>query len=168
MSSSWRVFIDDSADGQRKQFVIAGALIGRKDEWHTFTKKWRKVLHARPVSNTSIKKISSSLRGEFWQFRDQNVWPPPSGREAAFSKRDALRSVIQQITSRGCRLRVLVPDYERVRETHPREKSPIAKDVFESALRTSITQAVAGWKKTGSNRKNNLYLRPFEQSIALL
>ncbi len=145
--SSWKVFIDDSADAQKKQYVIAGALLGRKDEWHSFTKKWRKVLHTAPRIEYFHQKEFSYSNGEFLQFRNQDMWPQPLGRQTALAKRDALRDVIRQSKLVAVGIGVLVPDYEKVRETHPRGKVFMAKDVFEWALQNVISQAVAAIKK---------------------
>ena len=48
MGISFKVYIDDSADRERKKYVIAGALIGDQSGWKAFGRKWRDALKGPP------------------------------------------------------------------------------------------------------------------------
>jgi hypothetical protein len=144
----WKAFVDDSADQHRRQFVVAGALFGIKSGWSNFNKQWRKALHENPRIEYFHGSELRRLDGEFLQFRDADKWPKPEGGRAANAKRDALRAVVERssdVVLYG--VGVLVPEYERIRSSHPRGVEFMAKDPFEYVLQLLIhrvTETVAG------------------------
>ena len=138
----WKAFLDDSADQKREKFMVAGCLFGKKQDWNAFNKEWRNALHAEPRIEYFHGKELSQLDGEFAQFRNPVMWPKPTGSEAANKKRDLLRAVIEGqsgLVAFGCG--ILVPEYHRVRESHPRGKVFLAKDAFEYVLQLVIDRA---------------------------
>lgn len=146
--SSWKVFIDDSADERREKFVIAGALFGKKQDLYAFGKTWKKALRACPSISSFHGKELRTLSGEFRQFRDANRWPPPTGSAAANAKRDKLQEVIkcsQGVVALG--VGVLVPDYQRVKASHRLGSTHMADDVFECALQHVIMQSIEAIKR---------------------
>jgi uncharacterized protein DUF3800 len=142
ISQLWKVYIDDSADAERKKFVVAGCLFGTKTSWSAFNKEWRKTLREQPRIEYFHGKELRRLAGEFAQFRDPVRWPKPAGSEAANRKRDALRSVIERqsgLVAFG--VGVLVPEYRRVRATHPRGRTFLSCDPFEYVLEWAFLRA---------------------------
>jgi hypothetical protein len=137
----WNVFVDDSADQHRRKFIVAGALFGSKSAWSSFNKQWRKCLHANPRIEYFHGSELRRLDGQFLQFRDPGKWPKPSGGIAANAKRDSLRQVIDG--SVGLALYgvgILVPEYEHVRNSHPKGKEFLAGDPFEYVLQLLINR----------------------------
>src|SRR5277367_3240267 len=60
----FRSFFDDSADGLREKFVIAGSLLGKHKSWSQFNREWRKALHQYPQIRWFHTKEWRSLTGE--------------------------------------------------------------------------------------------------------
>lgn len=138
MPESWKVCIDDSCDRKRSKYVCAGSLIGNKDSWNKFNKKWRKALNRDPSLEYFHGKDIPWLEGPFGQFRNKDIYPPPAGIEAAYAKREELRNVVEESDLIGFGVGVLVPEYMRIRDSHPRGKIFMARDPFEYVLQELI------------------------------
>lgn len=120
--------------------MLAGALVGRKEEWHTFAQRWKKALKKSPTVSHFHGKECSSLNGAFAQFRDEAIWPKPTGRNAANAKRDLLRALIEESPVVAIGVGVLVPDYERIKASHKLGPTHMSADVFEWALQNTLIQ----------------------------
>jgi hypothetical protein len=140
----WRAFVDDSADEKREEFILAGCIFGPKDRWSSFNKVWRKTLHAAPRIEHFHGKELRRLDGQFTLFRDPVKYPKPTGSVAANAKRDTLRSVIESSALALCGVGVLVPEYRRVRNTHPRGPECLAQDPFEYVLQEVMQTVTFG------------------------
>lgn len=138
MPESWKVCIDDSCDGMRNKYICAGSLIGNKESWNKFNKNWRAVLNRHPSLMYFHGKDLPWLKGPFAQFRNKEMYPPPAGIEAAKAKREELRNVIEESDLIGFGVGVLVPEYLRIRDSHPRGKTFMAQDPFEYILQELI------------------------------
>lgn len=147
MSSLWRVFIDDSADEKKQSHVVAGALIGRKHGWHQFATEWRKELRAAPRIEYFHQKEFAASDGQFLQFRDQEIWPRPTGKNAMTGKRERLQKLVVEASVVAIGVSVDIPAYERVRATHPRAKYFLNSDAFSLALQNVIFQAAKAIKR---------------------
>jgi len=144
MKTLYRVCIDDTCDAGRKDFICAGALMGKVEGWSTFNKEWRKALRAEPAIGYWHGKDLPTLRGPFLQFRNKQLFPLPTGMDAAVSKRTALQKVIEESALAGFGVGVLISDYERIRESHPRAKTFMAKDAFEYILQELVYRTSTG------------------------
>lgn len=153
MSTLWKVFIDDSADAERKKYVLAGALVGRKQAWHDFEKRWKRTLRNEPKIGYFHGKEISDLSGEFAQFKDKDKWPKPTGSIAANAKRDALRKVVEDSKLVAIGVGVLVEDYYKVKASHPLGATHMAKDVYEWTLQNIIMQTAAAIRKVDDNAR---------------
>lgn len=89
MANLWRISLDDSGDGCKAVFIIAGCLVGNKDAWNDFNKSWRKTLQQPPRIEYFHQKEYAARSGEFLQFYDKQAWPEPTGKEAAKEKTDS-------------------------------------------------------------------------------
>lgn len=128
MANLWRVGLDDSDDGRRKVFIVAGALFGNKSAWNKFHKAWRDCLKTSPRIQYFHQKELTSLTGEFMQFRDEDKWPKPLGSEAANRKREALATAIEQSSLQAHGLALSIPDYLEVRSSALNAKRFLDKD----------------------------------------
>ena len=153
MSSQWRVFIDDSADGKRQSHVLAGALIGRKAEWHAFEKKWCKALRSAPRIEYFHQKEFVASDGEFFKFRNQERWPRPEGKNAMHEKRERLVQIIMDARIVALGVTVNIPDYEGVRASHPRAKYFMSSDSFDWALQNVIFQSVKAIRRVDESAR---------------
>jgi len=147
VSTLWKVFIDDSADAERKKYVLAGALVGRKQAWHDFEKQWNRTLRNKPKIAYFHGKEISDLSGEFAQFKDKDKWPKPTGSIAANSKRDALRKVLEESKLVAIGVGVMVGDYNKVKAAHPLGATHMASDVYEWTLQHTLMQTAAAIRK---------------------
>lgn len=146
-----RVFIDDSADGPRKKFVLAAGLLGTHRQWSKFNKQWKAALRISPVIHHWHSKEWRSLSGEFQQFRDPVKWPKPKGGEAADAKRRALVVALEASPIRAVAVAVLVPDYERVRTAHPEAGKYFRDDVYECTLQSVVYECATEVKESDPN-----------------
>jgi hypothetical protein len=153
VSSLWRVFIDDSADGKRQSHVLGGALIGRKAGWHAFDKRWYKALHASPRIEYFHQKEFGVSDGEFRKFRDQERWPKPAGKIAMHEKLERLHKIIREARIVALGVTVTIPDYERVRASHPRAKYFISSDAFDWALQSVIFESVKAIRRVDESAR---------------
>jgi hypothetical protein len=143
----YKVFIDDSADKERRKYVIAGALIGSKDSWHTFGKKWKKTLAQPPAIGHFHTSEWDRLDGEFEQFTDRSKWPQSIRRDMADKKRASLLKVVEAASIVGIGIGILVPDYKKVRDERPKAATYYPEDAFECALQETFLQAVNAIRK---------------------
>jgi hypothetical protein len=153
VSPAWKVYIDDSADQHRKKYVLAGALVGRKADWHTFEKRWNKALSSAPAIPYFHGMDLRRLEGAFAQFRDEIAWPRPTGSAAANAKRDKLRSLIEESPLVAIGVGVLVPDYEKVKASHRLGPTHMSTDVFEWTLQNTLMQTVAAINKVDNDAR---------------
>lgn len=128
MANRWRVALDDSGDGTRKDFLLAGSLFGNKSAWNSFNKSWRACLRAVPSIDYFHQKELTGLNGQFLQFKDNDTWPKPTGGQAANRKRDALALVIEQSSLRAYGLALSIPEYREVRAAAPNAKLFLDED----------------------------------------
>jgi Protein of unknown function (DUF3800) len=136
--ATWKVFIDDSADQHKTEYVVAGVFIGRIPQWAKFQRKWNQALRNPPRIKHFHGKELRRLDGQFRQFRDPQLWPDKTGRVAANAKKNSLHDVINNSDLVGFGIGVYIEDYERVRQTHPRGKVFMPKDAFEYVLQSAI------------------------------
>jgi hypothetical protein len=128
VANRWRVALDDSGDGTRKDFLLAGSLFGNKSAWNSFNKSWRACLRAVPSIDYFHQKELTGLNGQFLQFKDNDTWPKPTGGQAANRKRDALALVIEQSSLRAYGLALSIPEYREVRAAAPNAKLFLDED----------------------------------------
>lgn len=138
MPTSWKICLDDTCDEQRKDFLCVGALMGRKQGWNDFNKEWRKALCRHPAIDYFHGKDLPKLQGPFVKFRAKQFYPFPTGMDAAVAKRTALQKAIEDSSLVGLGIGVLLPEYNRIRERHPRGKTFMAKDAFEYVLQELV------------------------------
>jgi hypothetical protein len=147
----YKVFIDDSADREQKKYVIAGALVGSKDSWHNFGKRWKKALSKRPAIGHFHTKEWDRLSGEFEQFTDRSKWPQSIRRDVADAKRDTLVKVVESASIVAIGIGILIPDYKKIRDEHPEAGGYYPEDAFECALQEIFLQAVNAIRKRDTN-----------------
>jgi hypothetical protein len=133
--------------------MLAGALVGRKADWHTFEKRWDKALGNAPAIPYFHGKDLGGLEGGFATFQDEIAWPRPTGHEAANAKRDKLRSLIGESPLVAIGVGVLVPDYEKVKASHRLGPTHMSTDVFEWTLQNILMQTVAAIKKVDDDAR---------------
>ncbi|MDE3148336.1 MAG: DUF3800 domain-containing protein [Acidobacteriota bacterium] len=138
MSALWKICIDDTADERGEKYVCAGALMGSKEDRSNFNKTWRRKLGSSPAIRCFHGKDVHKLSGEFAQFRDKVLYPPPLGMDAAIAKRNVMRAVIESSELIGFGAGVLVPEYQRIRDSHPRGKYFMPKSPFGYVLQEVI------------------------------
>jgi hypothetical protein len=112
--------------------------MGDKEAWNKFNKEWRKALQRGPTIKYFHGKEVHKLSGEFAQLRDKARYPPPLGMDAAFAKRDLMRYVIERSGLIAFGAGVFVPEYRRIRETHPRGKLFMPEGPFGYVLQEVI------------------------------
>jgi hypothetical protein len=137
----WKVFIDDSADQKKEEFVVAGIFIGKLPAWQTFQRAWNKTCRQTPRIRYFHGKELSRLDGEFRQFRDKSVWPERTGSVAANAKKEALQAVIKAAPIVGFGMGLYVPEYEKIIATHANAKTYLGKDAFEYVLQVAMYRA---------------------------
>jgi hypothetical protein len=119
--------------------MVAGSLVGDKQRWSVFFKEWRMALDADPAIKHYHGKDLKGLKGPFAQFRDRSKWiTEQDGWDAAYRKRDKLRGVIDTSSLIGFGVGVNIPEYNRIRDTHPRAKFFLPKDAFVFVLQSLI------------------------------
>jgi hypothetical protein len=138
MTTSWKVCIDDTCDEKRQDYVCAGSLIGNREGWSKFNKEWRKALKAHPAIDYFHGKEIPKLTGQFAQFRSKDLYPDQEGMDAAVAKRELLQQVIKDSSLVAFGVGVLVPEYNRIREEHPRGKTFMAADAYEYILQELV------------------------------
>jgi hypothetical protein len=136
--ANWIVYIDDTADERRENYVCAGALMGDRERWSVFNKTWRKALQTKPAISYYHGKEVHRLEGQFVQFRDKTQYLPPAGRLAANTKRAAMKHVISNSGLIGFGAGVFVSTYDRIRNSEPRAKFFMPEHPFSYVLQEVI------------------------------
>lgn len=108
--------------------------------WSAFHRKWNRTLRKTPRIKHFHGKEFSVLGGEFYQFKDPIKWPKPEGSKAATAKRDELVRLVEESQLIGCGVGIRIPDYNEVRQSHPRAKTFRGTDAFEYALQEIVHQ----------------------------
>ena len=111
-----KVYIDDSADQQQQEVVLAGAFIGRFGQWSRVKTKWRRALKRENIGyfKSSEYKV---LDGEFRKYRDPVKYPKPHGSVAAKALRDELESIVCKGGIVGWGMCLSMPDWHRARNS---------------------------------------------------
>ncbi len=93
----YRAYIDDSADRDRKLFVISGAIMGDESRWAPLYKPWRDRLAQDGLQYFKSSQCDT-LNGQFHKFRAVS-----DGRAKADKVRDDLDDIIRglQLVSLG-------------------------------------------------------------------
>jgi hypothetical protein len=138
MGKFWKVCLDDTCDEKRQDYICAGSLVGTNDGWNRFNKEWRRALKSPPSIDYFHGKEVPKLSGQFAQFRNKGLYPDPAGMDAAVAKRALLQQVIKDSSLVAFGVGVLVPEYNRIREEHPRGKTFMAADAFEYILQELV------------------------------
>jgi hypothetical protein len=138
MPALWKVCLDDTCDEKRQDYLCAGSLVGPKESWNKFNKAWRKALQQKPSIDFYHGTELPRLSGQFAQFRNKDLYPTPTGMDAAVAKRNLLQKVIEDSALVAFGVGVHLPEYNRIRETHPRGKLFMAADAFEYILQELI------------------------------
>ncbi len=113
----WQASIDDSADRNREKVIISACLVGDCERWRDLVRPWKVKL---ATNNLNYFKSSEcgALSGEFLQFRSEQKYPKPLGREAADKIRDDLDQIIKNSDVRGIGVIVPVPVSTRFMPNH--------------------------------------------------
>jgi len=137
--------IDDSADRDRKNFILAAALVGNRDQWLRLRVAWRKRL---AVDNISYFRSTQCrhLRNQFHKFRNLEKYPPPLGRQIADKLRDDLDSIIQQCELIGMGCIIPVSLYERF-QRDPKYARAVSKDAYHWAVQTVWGECAKGMQR---------------------
>lgn len=152
MANVWCVALDDSDDGKREHYLLAGSLFGNKTAWNNFNKAWHACLCAEPRVEYFHQKELTALDGQFHQFKDRRKWPKPTGSEAANLKREALVNVIATSSLSAHALALSVPEYNDIRDKAPNAKLFLDPDpwiyllqevAFDTATRIAADDAKA-------------------------
>lgn len=130
--SSWKVYIDDSADKNRDRYIVAGAAIALKQEWHSFFKKWNKILKSHPPIAYFRRSEMLAGTGEFAKIEEA----------ARTEKANSFKKLISESGIAPMGTGMLIPAYEKVKISHPRASMFMAKDAFEWVLQHIMLQAV--------------------------
>jgi hypothetical protein len=135
----FRTWFDETYDGKREKYAVAGGLVGRHGLWANFSQKWKAVLHEKPRINHFHMKELRGLDGEFLQFRDPVRWPKPTGSQAANVKRDKLKALIEGNPNIGALgIGVLIEDFNLVRAADPKAAELLRPDPYEFALQVFV------------------------------
>lgn len=104
----YHAYIDDSADRNRERVVVAGAIIGKKQDWDTLNRRW----NAR-LAEDGIQYFKSShcetLNGQFHKFRALGM---DEGRPKAAKVRDDLDAIIRSSPVTGLGVTLSVPFHQ--------------------------------------------------------
>lgn len=100
----YHAYIDDSADSRRERLIVAGAIIGKKQDWNILNQRW----NAR-LKEDELQYFKSShcetLNGQFHKFRALGM---DEGKRRAAKVRDDLDAIISRapVTALGVTLSV--------------------------------------------------------------
>lgn len=143
----YRLWFDDSKDARSEKYALAGGLIGGGREWRRFEKGWKECLKSSPSIKWFHSKEWRSLTGEFYQFRDGDKWPKPTGGQAANAKRESLKRVIEESGVVAICIAVLIQDYRKIRDADSRAAEYFRPDPYEGALQSIIFESAKAIKR---------------------
>jgi len=146
----WRASIDDSADRNREKVIISACLIGDCERWRDLVRPWKIKL---ATNNLNYFKSSEcgALSGEFLQFRSEQKYPKPMGREAADKIRDDLDQIIKNSEVQGIGVIVPVPVFNKI-YSEPRYAAIISSpDPYQWAVQLLWNQCAKGMEELGRN-----------------
>jgi hypothetical protein len=145
----WRASIDDSADRNREKVIISACLMGDCEQWREVVRPW-KVKLAENNLNYFKSSECGALSGEFLQFRSEQKYPKPLGRQTADRIRDELDQIIKN--SRVCGFGVIVPVsvFDRV-YAEPQYAELLSSDPYELAVQLLWDECAKGMEALGRN-----------------
>jgi len=145
----WRASIDDSADRNREKVIISACLIGDSERWRDLVRPWKVKL---ATNNLHYFKSSEcgALSGEFLQFRSEQEYPKPTGRETADKIRDDLDQIIKSSKVRGIGVIVPVPVFNKI-YAEPRYAAIISSHPYEFAVQLLWNQCAKAMEGLGRN-----------------
>ena len=151
MGTSFKIYIDDSADKEAKEIC------------HCWSLDWRSIRIGEPLgaSGGGVLKRPPAIKyfhqkefvrrsGEFEQFTDRAKWPRGTGRDAANSKRDLLRNVLEGSPILAIGIAILISDYGGSERSVLMRQSISPRMPFEIALQETLNQCVKAVRKIDS------------------
>jgi hypothetical protein len=146
----WRAYIDDSADRNREKVVISACLLGDSQQWREVVRPWRVKL-AEYNLNYFKSSECGLLSGELVQFKSEENYPKPLGRQTADKVRDQLDEIIRNSSVCGFGVVIPIPDFNRV-YAEPHYAALIASpDPYELAVQLLWDQCAKGMRELGRN-----------------
>jgi hypothetical protein len=145
----FQYWFDDSADANRKKFVLAAGLYGDLRCWKVFDKAWKMALHSHPRIEYFHNKEWASLTGQFKQFTDLAKYPKPQGGDAANEKKELLKTVVSRGDVVGTAIAVMVDDYNIIRDAHPRAAELFPKDPYEGGISSVFMEGIRTVRSLG-------------------
>jgi hypothetical protein len=136
LAKSLTAFIDDSKDALEAKFFVAAGVVGLKEDWNIFNKRWAKVLSEAPSIEYFHAIEWRGFRKQFAQFRE-NGRVTEQSIALANAKRNALLDVIRNAQITGFSVTVDVEAWKRVKLDHPRPKV-IEENPYKTALQELI------------------------------
>lgn len=128
-------YIDDSADRNRERLVIAGAIIGKKDDWKPLGRRW----NAR-LAEDDLEYFKSShcetLNGQFHKFRTLGK---EQGHARALRVRDDLDAIIQTSSVTALGVGLSVPFFKTMKQD-PVKFGPIPDVPYRLAFQQLIAE----------------------------
>ena len=106
----YQAYIDDSADRNRERVVIAGAIVGTKNEWGMVNGKWKTRLKQDKLQYFKSSDCES-LNGQFHKFRRYGM---AEGKRLALAVRDDLYDIIKHSPVISLGVTLSVPFHRRM------------------------------------------------------
>lgn len=139
-----RAYIDDSADRDRKLFVISGAIIGDESRWSPLYKPWRDRL-----AEDRIEYFKSShcdmLNRQFHKFRAM-----ANGRAKADKVRDDLDEIIRRLKLVTLGVILPIPVYQQMLDD-PVKFGPIPLVPYRLAFQQVLAECAKAMRLLGRN-----------------
>ncbi len=140
----YKAYIDDSADRDRKLFVISGAIIGNETHWSPLYKPWRDRL-----AEDTIQYFKSShcdtLNGQFHKFRAL-----ADGRIKADAVRDDLDEIIRRLQLVTLGVILPLPVYQQM-TSNPAKFGPIPTVPYRLAFQQILAECAKAMRLLGRN-----------------
>jgi hypothetical protein len=112
----YHAYIDDSADRNRERLIIAGAIIGRREDWNALSRKWKARLDQDQLQYFKSSHCET-LNGQFHKFRQFGV---EEGRRKAAKVRDDLDSITMESPVTALGVTLSVPFFNAMKNDQPK------------------------------------------------
>lgn len=108
--------IDESTDRYQKHAYVVAGLLTSQQNWSSIERAWKKRLEKDGLTFFKTSEYRG-LNGQFSKFKNENLYPKPSGRKAAQEILSDLQLILRSEDIVGLSVAINLEDYRKARRS---------------------------------------------------
>jgi len=108
--------LDESVDRLQRHAYVVAALLTSQQNWSSIERAWKKRLEKDGLTYFKTSEYRG-LNGEFSRFKNEELYPKPTGRKAAREILNDLKLILKSEDLVGLGLAINLQDYRKARKS---------------------------------------------------